>query len=386
MERVAGLHTDIQKEIIIKWNYKNILKRCKLLPQIYDDKHFWLKKAAWDLKLDSGDPELVKNFHLPELKVDLTSENFSPFQRYIRTLLYYGHISLDTEKFIDKAYLAKIALYANDLEAFKEFLKGMKSMSFTELHILGAIAMNLKAYKFVAEIMKYYEEPDWIIVFMHLAPHEEWAKVAIKNLANQEYVQILSDIYDIIMGKVTPTPGDFEGYVELILAYTARFRGFEAAEEIPGIHDYYNESTIYSILAGVAISLNDMDKFWKYFYLIDWNEDFRYCKSSLILTQNLDVFLVILEKMNSKVRIEFIRDLMRLIQSDNKIYAYIVKHFPHVTYDTLMFSVLQDLESYTYMIRHSKSLNITSTKLKQIPYEPTQILLREQARRSESNK
>lgn len=380
MERVSLLHSDLKEEIIIKWNYKDILKRCKLLPQICNSYKFWLKKAAWDLGLNFDNLRLSEYFELPELDKNLKPTDFTPYQRYIRTLLYYGHVSVDSKQFINNFYLAKIAMFADDIESFREFVSVVKLFNISEIKDLGNLALYLEKYEFLAILSGKIYIPSWMMVFLHLAENggDDYLKSVTKTL-RQSDIDVMFHQYSVIMGKSEPTDNDLNYSGKMIVKYTAKFRGFKAAEEIPRLNEFIPTNEVYITLAITAIELGNMDIFRKYLMLADWNTYFEV--DDLAFSQNVIAFVDILNRMRNSYKVEYINNIMSILQSDNKIYSYIVKNITDINYVGENFSVLQDLESYTYKVSHMETLSKPSIPLGLTWRESSQIILREQLKR-----
>lgn len=367
--------------------YRNIISRCVDSPEICEDEGFWLRKSAHDLGLNPKDPQLVRIFQLPELARNVKHPKkiwFSASLRYLRTLLYYGHISNYTKQFIGDLYLAKIALYATDYSAFYKFVNSANNYHEMEVIQLGELAMHLKEYDCVVYLINMIPDYGWGLEFLHLlyTKGEPAASDAIEKFSDSDLSR-LEKLYKIIMGKsqLITNLMDNEYMTRLVLTYTAKFRGFEAAEQIPGLDEFLSKQDIYIDLADVAIRVGNMEQFKKYLDLVDWNKKYYIVSLSLAITQNLEAFIDIIGKLAPDARDRFIRDIMEVLQSDNKIYKYITDTFPDVIYEFRPFGVLQDLQSYTYIISQTETLDEISDNYR-IYYEPDQIVLREILKRT----
>lgn len=141
---------DTELEILIRLPYDKILSNCQLSKKINSyckSDELWIRKAGYDLNIDWKGMDFKEIFDLPRVNRIGKPIEISPFNRYIRTLLYFNKITPETLKIISTDYIAALAIKQDNLELLKGVIKNVLAPS-----VMLRIAMILKRYN----ILEYF--------------------------------------------------------------------------------------------------------------------------------------------------------------------------------------------------------------------------------------
>ena len=383
MERIASLPSDLKIETLIKLPYKTLVKRCKLLPELCNSRRFWLRKTAWDLYRSPEDPELVEIFNLHDYTTELLPFQITPEERYIRTLLYFGTVLDESIEFTTYDYMSKIAMYADDLEAFKKYLEKTLRPERSKLgnlcFLLNKIPyLKLIVISFVGSPYKYRPRQPWMLK-LYLSGEQDF----VKKYSKESDFIVIQELANIIKNpETTDSSNMFKlQYAKLLIGYIAMYNSMEAASKFatkninPNHREYF--LALCSILTGNSVAS----------YPVRWEEFYGEAEllETLVSLKDLDAFTIILKYLEKLgLGNNFIDLVINICQSDNPIFTYIKDNYPNITLYNGDFTILQDYFTWTFIVEHldRKVLGRLYNRFFNIMEENNQIILRELKKRS----
>lgn len=367
---------------LVNLDYKELLIKCNYFekfPNLCEDNQLWLRKAAHDLHIDWHNSEFSEIFSLSELSPNLKSQKILSFYKYVRTLLYFGTIMPQSVDFIEKNYLAKIAMFADNIETFKSYL-----IPGGQNYLLGDLACYMGKYTYLLELMKSTDEfkMEWALELTLLSdiPEKE-VEASITDFAYYE-MNILIQVID--GDRVLDPIRDaelIEIYGEEIIKYTAITRGFDEAEQLGRGIMNRERLNLYLALAAILVGKNELVFGESKKFSVNWEDNLEELELYKVLaaSENLYAFKNILKSLKNH-KTEFISDVLSFQSSSNPIFNYIRENYSDTELGVNTFTVWQDLFSYTWVVRGLSETSLKSAYEnidENIKYENFQIVLRE---------
>jgi len=183
-------------------------------------KDFWLRKAAYEIGVSWNDPKFTAQFDTPVLDSHLKEipDKLSPFDKYVRILLYHDIILPETTKFANHFYCLKYSI--NDVKIFNKILSKIPNEPRSEWGWLADLAASLYKSDVMLELLN---KGQYSILSILTLVFMDKLKIS-RELAGKRKFSMVDSIMKVVTGESSHDPYASQSYSTYRLILGSKYK------------------------------------------------------------------------------------------------------------------------------------------------------------------